>query len=162
MPSMRPCVTCRRSGTPIASADALYQWMVFFEWKAIKGRAKQPYAIAMKDGSPFGLAGIWENWQEPTSDDWIRTFAIITTDSNELRSRPRDSGVGVGAVFCPVFPRCCPAARSKFSCSPKILKSLARPARFELTTSAFGGQRFTPRKSEARERAVSRSRVSRY
>jgi putative SOS response-associated peptidase YedK len=30
----------------------------FFEWKAIKGqRAKQPYAIAMKDGAPFGLAG---------------------------------------------------------------------------------------------------------
>ena len=27
----------------------------FFEWKVIKGqRAKQPYAIAMKDGAPFG------------------------------------------------------------------------------------------------------------
>src|SRR5262245_6690731 len=47
-------------------------------------RAKQPYAIAMKDGSPFGLAAIWENWKEPTSGEWIRTFAIITTDSNEL------------------------------------------------------------------------------
>ena len=30
----------------------------FFEWRAIKGaRVKQPYAIAMKDGSPFGLSG---------------------------------------------------------------------------------------------------------
>jgi hypothetical protein len=28
-------------------------------------RAKQPYAIAMKDGSPFGLAGLWENWRNP-------------------------------------------------------------------------------------------------
>ena len=38
----------------------------FFEWRAIKGaRAKQPYAIAMKDGSPFGLAGLWENWRNP-------------------------------------------------------------------------------------------------
>src|SRR4029453_13092402 len=28
----------------------------FFEWKAIKGeKAKQPYAIAMKDGAPFGI-----------------------------------------------------------------------------------------------------------
>jgi putative SOS response-associated peptidase YedK len=36
----------------------------FFEWRAIRGaRAKQPYAIAMKDGSPFGLAGLWENWK---------------------------------------------------------------------------------------------------
>jgi putative SOS response-associated peptidase YedK len=23
-----------------------------------------PYAIAMKDGSPFGLGGIWENWKD--------------------------------------------------------------------------------------------------
>jgi putative SOS response-associated peptidase YedK len=57
----------------------------FFEWRAIKGRrTKQPYAIAMKDRSPFGLAGIWENWQHPKTGDWIRTFAIITTASNEL------------------------------------------------------------------------------
>ena len=57
----------------------------FFEWKAIRGqRAKQPYAIAMKDGSPFGIAGIWENWKEPASGEWIRTFAIITIDANEL------------------------------------------------------------------------------
>jgi hypothetical protein len=57
----------------------------FFDWKAIKGqRAKQPYAIAMKDGAPFGIAGIWENWKQPASGEWIRTFAVITTDANEL------------------------------------------------------------------------------
>lgn len=57
----------------------------FSEWQAIKGaRAKQPYAIAMKDGSPFGLAGIWENWRNPTTGEWERTFAIITVPSNEL------------------------------------------------------------------------------
>jgi putative SOS response-associated peptidase YedK len=44
----------------------------FFEWKALKGeKAKQPYAIAMKDGSPFGLGGLWENWKDPTSGEWI-------------------------------------------------------------------------------------------
>ena len=32
----------------------------------------------------FGLASIWENWREPASGEWIRTFAIITTDANEL------------------------------------------------------------------------------
>ncbi len=37
----------------------------FFEKKAIKGqKTKQPYAIAMKDGAPFGIAGIGENWKE--------------------------------------------------------------------------------------------------
>jgi len=57
----------------------------FFEWKAIKGqKAKQPYAIAMKDGSAFGLGGLWENWKDPASGEWLRTFAVITTDANEL------------------------------------------------------------------------------
>ena len=41
----------------------------FFEWQAIKGKPKQPYAIAMKDGSPFGIGGLWENWKDPTSGD---------------------------------------------------------------------------------------------
>jgi putative SOS response-associated peptidase YedK len=44
----------------------------------------------MKDGAPFGLAGIWENWKEPVSGDWIRTFAIITTDANELVAEIHD------------------------------------------------------------------------
>jgi len=57
----------------------------FFEWKAIKEqKAKQPYAIAMKDRTAFGIAGVWENWKQPGSSEWIRTFAVITTDANEL------------------------------------------------------------------------------
>jgi putative SOS response-associated peptidase YedK len=57
----------------------------FFEWKAIKGeRAKQPFAIGMKDGSLFALAGIWESWKHPMTGEVIRTFAIITTQANEL------------------------------------------------------------------------------
>jgi putative SOS response-associated peptidase YedK len=57
----------------------------FFEWKAVKGQiAKRPYTIAMKDGFPFGIAGIWENWKEPKSGEWIRTFAILTTAANQL------------------------------------------------------------------------------
>jgi len=63
----------------------------FFEWHAIKGaRAKQPYAIAMKDGSPFGLAGLWENWRNPNTGEWERTFAIITVPSNELVGQIHD------------------------------------------------------------------------
>lgn len=57
----------------------------FFEWKAIKGaKAKQPYAIGMKDGRPFGVAAIWENWRQPGTEEWIRTFAVITCPANDL------------------------------------------------------------------------------
>lgn len=42
----------------------------FFEWKAIKGqKAKRPYAIAMKDGRPFGLGGLSEIWKDPASGE---------------------------------------------------------------------------------------------
>ena len=73
LPTFRDAYRRRRCIVPVHG---------FFEWKAIKGqKAKQPYAIAMKDGAPFGIAGVWENWKEPASGEWIRTFAIITTDS---------------------------------------------------------------------------------
>jgi putative SOS response-associated peptidase YedK len=76
LPAFRDAYRNRRCIVPIDS---------FFEWKAIKGqKAKQPYAIGMKNGSPFGLGGIWENWKDPTSGERVRTFAIITTDANEL------------------------------------------------------------------------------
>jgi putative SOS response-associated peptidase YedK len=54
-----------------------------------RGKAKQPYAITMQDGSPFGVAGLWENWKSPAGE-WVRTFAIITTDSNELVGQIHD------------------------------------------------------------------------
>ena len=44
----------------------------FFEWKATKGKAKQRYAIAIKDGWPFGVASLWENWKSPAGE-WART-----------------------------------------------------------------------------------------
>lgn len=57
----------------------------FFEWKAIKGsRTKQPFAIAMESGLPFGLGGLWENWRDPDSGEWLRTFCLVTTRANAL------------------------------------------------------------------------------
>ena len=82
LPTFRDAYARRRCIVPVDG---------FFEWKAIKGqKAKRPYAIAMKDGAPFALAGIWENWKEPASGEWIRTFAIITTDANELVAEIHD------------------------------------------------------------------------
>ncbi len=75
LPTFREAYRRRRSIVPVDG---------FFEWKAIKGqKAKQPYAIA-KDGAPFGLAGLWENWKDAVSGEWVRTFAIITIDANGL------------------------------------------------------------------------------
>jgi putative SOS response-associated peptidase YedK len=63
----------------------------FFEWKAVKGqKTKQPYAIAMKSGEAFALAAIWERWRRPGSEDWVRTFCILTCPANDLISAIHD------------------------------------------------------------------------
>jgi hypothetical protein len=41
----------------------------------------------MKDGAPFGLARLWENWRDPATNEWVRTFTIITVPSNEMIAR---------------------------------------------------------------------------
>jgi putative SOS response-associated peptidase YedK len=38
----------------------------------------------MKDGRPFTFAGLWENWRDPESAEWLRTCTIITGEPNEL------------------------------------------------------------------------------
>jgi putative SOS response-associated peptidase YedK len=81
LPMFREAYARRRCIVPVEG---------FFEWKAIKGtKAKQPFAIAMRDGSPFGIAGIWENWKDPAGE-WQRTFAVITAPSNELVGQIHD------------------------------------------------------------------------
>jgi putative SOS response-associated peptidase YedK len=49
-----------------------------------KDGAGKRYAISRRDGQPFGVAGIWENWRNPLTDMWERTFAVITAPANEL------------------------------------------------------------------------------
>lgn len=63
----------------------------FFEWKDIygTGKNKQPYAIAIADGSPFCLAGIWEARR---NEDGIeeRNFCIVTCEPNEMMATIHD------------------------------------------------------------------------
>ena len=57
----------------------------FFEWAKAQGKGpKQPYAIGMKSGEPFALAGIWESWRRPGAEEIVRTFCVITTEANAL------------------------------------------------------------------------------
>jgi len=49
-----------------------------------------PKGKAAVRGSPFGIAGIWENWKDPASGEWQRTFAIITVPPNEFLAQIHD------------------------------------------------------------------------
>jgi putative SOS response-associated peptidase YedK len=67
----------------------------FYEWKAMDGSKKakkQPYVITLKSGEPMAFAGVWDAWKEikpksesvHTPDTWLQSYAIITTEANEL------------------------------------------------------------------------------
>jgi putative SOS response-associated peptidase YedK len=49
-----------------------------------KNAAGKRYAISRRDSQVFGVAGIWENWRDPLTSTWERTFAVITIPANEL------------------------------------------------------------------------------
>ena len=78
LPMFRDAYARRRCIVPIDG---------FFEWQAIKGeKVKQPYAIAMKDHSPFGLAGLWENWKDPAiSGSGFRGSGSLSLDKPRNR-----------------------------------------------------------------------------
>jgi len=56
----------------------------FVEWKHAGPKTKLPWLFGMKDDSPFALGGVWRHWLSPDRKHAMDTFAIITTEPNEL------------------------------------------------------------------------------
>jgi putative SOS response-associated peptidase YedK len=68
LPTFRDAYSGRRCIVPVDG---------FFEWKAIKGqRAKQPLAIAMKSGEPFGIRGIGKIGKTPRLTNGFATSRL--------------------------------------------------------------------------------------
>jgi putative SOS response-associated peptidase YedK len=74
-PAFREAIKYRRC---LVQADA------FYEWQKLDKKTKQPFAIAMKDGEPYALAGLWEKWKDRKTGADLLTFTVITTDPNEV------------------------------------------------------------------------------
>lgn len=62
----------------IVPADA------FFEWQQLPQRKKPKYEVSIPGREPFGIAGVWKQWKNPKTDQWERTFAILTGEANPL------------------------------------------------------------------------------
>ena len=52
----------------------------WFEWQRA-GRSKQPWFVALVDGSPVSFAALWERWDKAGA--CLETFTIITTEACE-------------------------------------------------------------------------------
>jgi putative SOS response-associated peptidase YedK len=55
----------------------------FYEWRR-EGKARQPYAIARRDGEPMALAGLWAGWHDDDTGEVVRSFTIVTTSANDV------------------------------------------------------------------------------
>jgi len=61
----------------------------FYEWQKV-GARKQPWLLRLAGGVPFAFAGLWSAWTDPASGEALETFAIVTTEPNELAARVHD------------------------------------------------------------------------
>lgn len=69
---------------PIRSQRCLIPADAFIEGTT-KERLKKPYVVYLKDKiRPFAFAGIWDKWEDTTSQTTIYSFSILTTTANEL------------------------------------------------------------------------------
>jgi putative SOS response-associated peptidase YedK len=66
-PSFREAFRKRRCLVPM---DGFYEW-------AQDMTPKQPFAVALRNGAPMAVAGLWEGWQQPDGT-WLRTYSVIT------------------------------------------------------------------------------------
>jgi putative SOS response-associated peptidase YedK len=55
----------------------------FIEWRA-EDKTKLPWVFAMHDDEPFAFGGVWRHWRSPDGKTQMDTFAVITTEPNEL------------------------------------------------------------------------------
>ena len=70
-PAFRGAYMRRRCLVP---ADGFYEW-------GLAGGRKVPYLFQLKGGALFGIAGLWERWEQ--DDEALETCALLTTEANE-------------------------------------------------------------------------------
>lgn len=61
----------------------------FYEWKSLGPKSKQPYYIRLEPQQPFAMAGLWESWLNPESEQ-IFSCTIVTTKANILMASIHD------------------------------------------------------------------------
>lgn len=61
----------------LVPADGFYEWQV-------TGQGKVPHRIQLQSEELFSFAGLWDEWTDRDTGEVLHTFAIITTEANEL------------------------------------------------------------------------------
>lgn len=92
-------------------ADAYYEW---------RKADRQPFAVTLGNRGPMTFAGLWDTWRAADGTT-IKSFAIITTDANELLAAVHDRMPVVLA------PDCWDAWLGEVAANADALKALLKP-----------------------------------
>lgn len=57
-----------------------------------KGKKKHPYYIWLKDRPIFSIGGLYSVWKDPATDKVYKTYAVCTTEANDLISFIHNTG----------------------------------------------------------------------
>ncbi|MGZ5371867.1 SOS response-associated peptidase [Aeromicrobium sp.] len=55
----------------------------YYEWYAGQGKSKQPFFMTPKDRSVLSMAGLYEFWKDPETDEWVVSYTILTTRAED-------------------------------------------------------------------------------
>ncbi|MDL2322725.1 SOS response-associated peptidase [Bacteroidales bacterium OttesenSCG-928-A17] len=64
----------------------------FFEWHENPDKTKTPYHILLPNKEIFSIAGLWDEWVNPTNGEKILSYVMLTTDANDLLREVHNSG----------------------------------------------------------------------
>lgn len=107
-PSFAKAFQARRCLVPV---DGFYEW----------APDRTPHFVRRLDGRPMVFAGLWEGWKDRQSEEWVRTFTIVTADAIETL-RPIHHRMPVMLA-----PEQWPAWLGEESASPAQLQALLAP-----------------------------------
>ena len=76
---------------PILTKRCLIPSTGYFEFHHV-GKEAIPYYIFMKDKEIFSLGGIYELWKNPSTNEILQTFSVLTVPANELCTKIHNAG----------------------------------------------------------------------
>ncbi len=72
----------------------------FYEWHHA-GKTKTPYLISITDNEIFSLAGIFEIWNNPITNELHHSFSILTTQANSVMAEIHNTKQRMPLILSP-------------------------------------------------------------
>lgn len=76
----------------------------FYEYHHFKGKTF-PFHIAMKDGAPLSVAGLWDEWVDKETGEIHKTVSIVTCEANSIMARIHNNPKAEGARMPVILSR---------------------------------------------------------